>query len=109
MGEARRGGSSSWIGYRPGMITALLAILAAAAPGPQGETPSAPETVPAIRAQDIAGHIRVLASDAFGGRGPGSEGEARAARARVGATGSWEGGKERCAGGENKGEGCDGR
>ncbi len=78
MGEARRGGSSSWIGYRPGMITALLAILAAAAPGPQGETPSAPETVPAIRAQDIAGHIRVLASDAFGGRGPGSEGEARA-------------------------------
>lgn len=49
----------------------LLAAQTAAASAPEP-----PVTTAAVRAEDIAGHVRVLASDAFGGRGPGTEGEA---------------------------------
>ncbi|MGK0218008.1 MAG: hypothetical protein ACI9HE_001492, partial [Planctomycetota bacterium] len=55
------------------MIATLLlcAVLQDSAP----VTPPTPETSAAISAEDLAGHVRVLASDAFGGRGPGQYGE----------------------------------
>lgn len=53
---------------------ALLGAVPQAGSSQAEGTPPA-GTSPAIRAHEIADHIQVLASDAFGGRGPGSEGE----------------------------------
>lgn len=54
------------------IVTLLLcAVLQDSAP----VQPATPETSAAICAEDLAGHVRVLASDAFGGRGPGQYGE----------------------------------
>lgn len=58
------------------ILTSILFF--AQAPPQNGQEPaSSVDTAPAIRAGDIAHHIRVLSSDAFGGRGPGTEGETR--------------------------------
>ena len=49
----------------------------AAAQDPNTELPGAHTFGPEISAEDFTQHVRVLASDAFGGRAPGSEGEQR--------------------------------
>lgn len=54
----------------------MILTLAVLAPCLALTVQAPPETAPDIRASDIARRIETLSSDAFGGRGPGSEGEA---------------------------------
>ncbi len=53
------------------MIASLFMGLASLVSGPQGEFRAAAST---LTAEDVLAHIRVLASDAFEGRGPGTAG-----------------------------------
>src|ERR1051325_6765670 len=59
--------------------TAPLALAALAACGPagtpRGSVPVPPEAIAAIDTATLMSHIRVLASDSFQGRGPGTAGE----------------------------------
>ena len=47
----------------------LLALVACTPPGPSGDEP------PVVSAERLMEHIKILSSDEFGGRAPGSEGE----------------------------------
>ncbi len=53
----------------------LVATLCSPAPSPNPVLQEGAKSSPEIRAEDIARRIEMLSSDAFGGRGPGSEGE----------------------------------
>jgi len=57
-------------------VARLLLILAAAATGVVAAAPASPQAA-AIDPVRLSRHIRILASDAFEGRGPGTEGERR--------------------------------
>ncbi|MEL6430789.1 MAG: M28 family metallopeptidase [Planctomycetota bacterium] len=62
----------------PSLLCALLPVLSLAS-SPSSWAQEGLSS-PAVSARDIGTHIEALASDAFGGRGPGTDGEARAVR-----------------------------
>lgn len=55
----------------PAADTATVPVTEEAAP----TIPESPATEPAIRTEDLAAHLKILASDEFGGRQPGGAGE----------------------------------
>ena len=60
-----------------GTVAVVLGGLGAGAAAWAGPTPSEQAALESISAADLLGHIKVLASDEFEGRAPGSPGEER--------------------------------